>query len=166
MKNANTPIAMIKSITLYAPEYDNLARPYTKRVFLAGSIEMDVAEQWQSKVIQCFCDDVIFYNPRRENWDSSWKQDRNNPHFWQQVVWELDHLKRADIIYMYFDPDTKSPISLLELGLHAKSKKMIVCCPDGFWRKGNVDVVCEYYKIPVYTDFATSLCALKRSLAI
>lgn len=48
---------------------------------------------------------------------------------------------------MYFDPNTKSPISLLELGLHAREQKLIVLCPEGFWRKGNVDVVCEYYGI-------------------
>jgi hypothetical protein len=48
---------------------------------------------------------------------------------------------------MYFDPNTKSPISLLELGLFAKSGKMIVCCPNGFWRKGNVDIVSQPHGI-------------------
>ena len=48
---------------------------------------------------------------------------------------------------MYFDPKTKSPISLLELGLFAKSGKLVVCCPDGFWKKGNVDIVCQRYKV-------------------
>ena len=41
-----------------------------------------------------------------------------------------------------------SPISLLEFGLHARSGKMVVFCPEGFWRKGNVDIVCERYGIP------------------
>ena len=36
---------------------------------------------------------------------------------------------------------------MLELGLFANSGKLIVCCPDGFWRKGNVDIVCERYRI-------------------
>ena len=48
---------------------------------------------------------------------------------------------------MYFDPKTKSPISLLELGLFSRSDKLMVICPDGFWRKGNVDIVCEKYNI-------------------
>lgn len=52
----------------------------------------------------------------------------------------------ADLIVMYFDPTTKSPISLLELGLHAKDN-LVVLCPEGFWRKGNVDIVCQYYNI-------------------
>jgi hypothetical protein len=53
---------------------------------------------------------------------------------------------------MYFDPSTKSPISLLELGLFARSGKIKVICPDGFWRKGNVEVVCNYYNIPFYNN--------------
>ena len=42
-------------------------------------------------------------------------------------------------------PGTKSPITLLELGLHAgkNPQKLVVCCPDGYWRKGNVDIVCR-----------------------
>jgi hypothetical protein len=51
---------------------------------------------------------------------------------------------------MYLDPNTKSPISLLELGLHATSKKLYVVCPDGFWRKGNVEMVCSVYDIPLF----------------
>lgn len=36
---------------------------------------------------------------------------------------------------------------MIELGLHAKEKKLIVICPEGFWKKGNVDITCEYYKV-------------------
>jgi hypothetical protein len=61
-------------------------------------------------------------------------------------------LDDSDIIVMYFDPNTKSPISLLELGLHANEQKLIVCCPDGYWRQGNVRVVCERYNIPFFTN--------------
>jgi hypothetical protein len=53
---------------------------------------------------------------------------------------------------MVFDPNTKSPISLLELGLHASSEKMVVICPEGFWRKGNVDIVCEKHNIKQVKD--------------
>jgi len=117
-------------------------------VFLAGSIESDTAKKWQDIVIDRLSNEkVTLFNPRRNSWDSSWKQEINNPRFKEQVTWELDALEGADIIIMYFDIATKSPITLLEFGLFAKSKKMIVCCPDGFWRKGNVDIVCERYQI-------------------
>lgn len=36
----------------------------------------------------------------------------------------------------------------MELGLVAKSdKRIVVVCEEGFWRKGNVDILCAKYKI-------------------
>jgi hypothetical protein len=29
---------------------------------------------------------------------------------------------------------------------------MLVCCPEGFWRKGNVDIVCEKYNVRVFDN--------------
>jgi len=120
----------------------------TLTVFLAGSIEGDIAENWQNEVIHKLSgENLIILNPRRPKWDNTWKQEIENPQFNEQVTWELDGLENADVIVMYFDKSTKSPISLLELGLFSNSKKLVVCCPDGFWRKGNVDIVCHRYKI-------------------
>ncbi|MBW1294591.1 nucleoside 2-deoxyribosyltransferase domain-containing protein [Aquimarina litoralis] len=117
-------------------------------VFLAGSIEVGVAKRWQDIVIQELSNEkVTILNPRRDSWDQSWKQTIDDPVFNKQVNWELEALEKSDMIIMYFDKNTKSPITLLELGLFAKSRKLIVCCPDGFWRKGNVDIVCERYGI-------------------
>ena len=132
------------------------------KIFLAGSIEMGVAEQWQSKVVERLqAEDVIIFNPRRESWDASWVQSIDNPQFKQQVEWELDALEISDYIILYLDPDTKSPISLFEMGLFARSKKMFIVCPGGFWRKGNVDIVAEKYGIPQFS----SLDALLENLA-
>ena len=124
-------------------------------LFLAGSIEMGKADNWQSRITRKLEDerDLVILNPRRDDWDSSWEQSIKNPQFKEQVEWELDGLELADTIILYFDPNTKSPISLLELGLHAREDKMIVVCPDGFWRKGNVDIVCKRFNIPLYNSF-------------
>jgi hypothetical protein len=75
--------------------------------------------------------------------------------FNEQVTWELNSLEASQFIIMYFDPKTKSPISLLELGIHACSnpEKLIVLCPEGFWRKGNVDIVCKKYGVKQVKDF-------------
>jgi hypothetical protein len=124
-----------------------------KSIFLAGSIEMGKAIDWQTKITNRLKNkDVIILNPRRDDWDSSWIQSIDNPQFYEQVSWELYGLIEASIIALYFAPDTKSPISLLEMGLHATDNKLIVYCPDGFWRKGNIDVVAKHYKIPVFLD--------------
>lgn len=121
-----------------------------KTIFLAGSIEMGKAIDWQSKIEKSLKDyDVTIFNPRRDDWDSSWEQSIENKEFNTQVTWELDHIDKADIVIVYFDKDTQSPITLLELGLGAAKypEKFIVFCPDGFWRKGNVDIVCERYSV-------------------
>ncbi len=115
-----------------------------KSIFLAGSIERGKAVDWQTEFTNSLADmDVTVLNPRRDDWDSSWEQKITNPQFKEQVTWELLALEKADVIVMYFDPKTMSPISLLEFGMYARSGKLLVCCPEGFWRKGNVDVVCD-----------------------
>ena len=135
-------------------------------IFLAGSIEMGKAEDWQSMIPTLFEErkDLTFLNPRRDDWDSSWSQDESNPKFNEQVNWELDHLFKADYIFLYLSPETKSPISLLELGLFAESGKLIVCCPDGFWRKGNVDIICSRWGIPVFDTMDRAVGHLRTKL--
>jgi hypothetical protein len=66
------------------------------------------------------------------------------------VSWELAAMDKADCILFHFLAGSQSPITLMELGLYADSKKVIVSCEDGFWRKGNVEIVCEKYSIPMY----------------
>lgn len=130
-------------------------------VFLAGSIEMGGADDWQSRIIARLPREVIVLNPRRAEWDSSWRQSIHEPRFREQVEWELDALERAHVIAMWLVADTKSPISLLELGLFARSDKVIVGCPDGFWRKGNVEVVATRYGCQLEEDwerFVRAVC--------
>lgn len=133
------------------------------RIFLAGSIEMGLAEQWQERVVKAMsgASDLVILNPRRDDWDSSWEQRADNPQFSEQVSWELDMLDAADIVVMYLAADTRSPISLLELGLCARSGKLKVCCPEGFWRRGNVEVVCRRYQIPLFATLDDLIADLK-----
>lgn len=129
-------------------------------VFLAGSIEMGVAEEWQQRMgsaLEQAGRNVYVCNPRRTHWDSSWEQSIDNPLFVEQVNWELDHLARADLAVFYFQPQTKSPITLMELGHRLASQKphqhTVVCCPPGFWRKGNVDILCQRHDVTVFDRF-------------
>ena len=136
-------------------------------VFLGGSIEMDMAERWQDRLKSDLADsDVIILNPRRDDWDSSIVQRAHDPAFSQQVNWELDAIDSADIIVFYFDPNTKSPITLLELGLFANSGRVIVCCPDGFWRKGNVEIVCSRSAIPLFNTYDQLVSCVKLLISV
>ena len=118
-----------------------------KTIFLAGSIEMDKAIDWQKYCEEALKDNYIIFNPRRDEWDSSWSQTIENDNFNEQVTWELNALEKADIIIMYFAGNTMSPISLVEFGLYAQSNKMKVVVEENFWRKGNIDIVCKRYNI-------------------
>jgi hypothetical protein len=133
---------MASMIEIQAPApFDSHPRPW---IFLAGSIDGNTAERWQSRVVATLAHQPgTILNPRRDDWDASWKEDIGNPQFRAQVDWELHAQEAADRILMYFVPGTRAPITLLELGLFARTGKLVVCCPPGFWKKGNVDVVCE-----------------------
>jgi hypothetical protein len=121
-------------------------------VFLAGSIEMGAAEDWQTRLTQALQNlEVLLLNPRRDEWDASWVQSLTDPRFREQVEWELTALERATLVAMFFAPATKAPVTLLELGLTARFGKVVVCCPAGYWRRGNVEVVCARYGLPLVT---------------
>ena len=57
-------------------------------IFLAGSIEMGKAIDWQTKIQDIMKDEnVTIFNPRRDDWDSSWEQKMENEKFREQVEW-------------------------------------------------------------------------------
>lgn len=135
------------------------------RVFLGGSIEMGVARDWQADLTAALAkDDALLLNPRRPDWNPAWKPVAEEPHFREQVEWELAALDSADVIVMYLAPGTQSPISLLELGLHGRSGKVVLLCPDGFWRKGNVDITAERYGITRVATFDALVSEVRRRL--
>lgn len=135
-------------------------------IFLGGSIEMGAAEKWQDRLVEEFSDvpNIVFLNPRRDDWDSSWDQDPTpGTQFREQVDWEMESQELADICIYYFADNTKSPITLLELG--AYSGQSIVRCTPNFWRHGNVAAFCDRYGIPIVDDFESMVVALKDKIA-
>ena len=130
------------------------------RVFLAGSIDMGSAVDWQTEVVKHLQqEDVIILNPRRDDWDSSWVQDISNPQFNEQVNWELNNIEGADLVLFYFAPGSLSPVTLLELGLVLGLGyiEVRVCCPRGYWRRGNVEITCAMYGVDIYESLEDML---------
>ena len=131
-------------------------------IFLAGSIEYDRAPRWQDAMIAALHGfEVTILNPRRPDWDATWGNDLDDPRFAAQVEWELAGLERADAIACYLAPGTLSPISLLECGLHARSGRLIVACPPGFQRRGNVRAMCARYAVPLVVDLDGLITAVR-----
>ena len=132
-------------------------KPITNQsIFLAGTIDDGKSEDWQSKLIEELSDhEITILNPRRNNWG-----DLSNNELRKQITWELDHLEKADIIFMYIIGTSKSPISLLEMGIHIKDLKLIVVCEPEFYRYENVKITCEYYNAELYDSLGLGIDAL------
>ena len=148
---------------IYSP--NRIQPPKGACVFFAGSIEMGKAEDWQSSLgdkLAEMPEVAAIFNPRRKDWDSSWVQSIDNPQFNEQVNWELDHLEIADVVFMNFIPDTQSPITLAELGLLLGLQKtlLVICCPDGFWRQGNVEIMAHREGLRIFRDYDEAVSAL------
>lgn len=152
-------------IELKAPEEMKIKTAHWT-MFLAGSIEMGTATKWQNVVadrLKGYDDSLVLFNPRRDDWDASWEQSIHNEKFAEQVRWEISKLTAADMVLFCFDPDTKSPITLMELGIIAgmelgdSAREVYVVCPTGFWRKGNVDIICEKCGIRVFESLDEAL---------
>jgi len=154
--------------------YPNTIRDYNKdslKIFLAGTIDNGESYDWQQALIwklalyTCTPDneedlgsgydfslgaeddnDIIIFNPRRANWSPN----ATDEDVVKQIEWEQEHLDQADLIVMYLADNSKSPISLLELGLYGPQGKMLVCCTNKFYRYNNVKCTCDKYMIDLY----------------
>lgn len=152
---------------IYAPNKINFNREKIY-IFLGGSIDMGSAEDWQEKVINRFntpeYSDVVFLNPRRKDWNSSWKQHPSNPQFKEQVIWELDCQYLANINLYYFADNSKSPITLMELGKYGEGFSTVVYCSEKFYRYGNVAIFCQKEDLQHAEDFETFIEKVKQKI--
>jgi hypothetical protein len=122
-------------------------------VFLAGPTSQTDDRDWHEVLSESLADQPLtIYNPLRADWDSTWREDISFEPYREQVEWELDMQETVDMVVLYFHPATKAPISLLELGLCARTGKAIVCCPQGYWKRGNVQIVCKRYGVEMVED--------------
>ncbi len=143
--------------TIVAP---NTEKSKYQSVFLAGTIDDGKSEDWQTKVIDTLSStkniNVTVFNPRRDNWG-----ELGDRALEKQIKWELTHLDNADYILMYIIGTSKSPISLLELGIHIhQADKVIVVCEPEFYRYENITVTCGYYNVPLYNTLGEGLDVL------
>ena len=154
--------------TIITPDNIPSTSPFAPVLFLAGSIEQGKATNWQQKAIEFYSaqqeiSDLTIVNPRREVWPSELEQSIQNAEFYFQVSFELQHLEGADAVIMWLEPGTMSPISLFEFGLltgwasMGALNKLVIGCPNGFWRKGNVEVVTNRYRIQLVDTFSDLL---------
>lgn len=137
----------------YRPRCDTaaLAAPAAEyvKIFLAGTIDMGDSDDWQARTVGRFRAQapgrILFFNPRRPG-----RPRFDADEMAYQVRWELDRLEEADWIVMNLLGSSKSPVSLLEMGLHMRSGKLLVACDPDFYRRDNVRITCLKYGVPLY----------------
>jgi len=131
-------------------------------VFLAGTIDNGESEDWQKQSEEYLEDlDITILNPRRDDWDEKIIPNEDNKPFNEQVGWELDALMDANLVLFYFAPNSKSPVSMLELGICLETQDVIIVCPDGFWRKGNIEITAKRYGISIFESLEAGLAMVR-----
>jgi hypothetical protein len=146
---------------IFAPKQDKAQYP---SIFLAGTIDQGNSFDWQNDVAQKLENlSITLFNPRRREWDNSWDSAAEDisAQMRRQINWELEHLEGANFICMWIEPDSKSPISLLELGLFAKQKKILIGCPPRYYRAANIYITSKRYGIPLYRSYPGYLRAVR-----
>ena len=146
----------------------------TNKVFLAGSIDDGAASPWREGMVQHFRDtrferyhpEMTFVDPLRKKWEGNCDASIDNPMLYEQMAWELDKMDDSDGIFMFFEGGSKSPITLLELGLCAGRypDKLIVVCEESFWRRGNVQFICQEFNISIFTNLKAGYKELVRRI--
>ncbi len=124
-------------------------------VFLAGTIDNGASIDWQQNIVdkmRNFSGNFLLYNPRRSVWDANDKRELE-----YQINWELDHLEAADYILMNILGSSKSPVSLLELGIHIHSGKILLVCDPSYYRYDNVRITCKKYHVKIYHTIEEAL---------
>lgn len=129
-------------------------KPY---IFLAGSMDLDMVLPWRQEFINSFFETYNFLDPTNRLHGSL-----TNAQMKSHIIWELEALELADIVVLNLLPKAKSPISLVELGLYAKSRKLVVICPEDFYQNHYVKTLCEYYKVPLYRSLDIFMLNLRK----
>jgi len=136
--------------------------PINKRnqrsIFLAGSMDHKQEGSWRDEISAEFGMYSIF-DPTNNNHDHL-----NTKEMKRHINWELNALQLSDIILLNFLPDALSPISLVELGMYVRSNKLIVICPQEFYKSNYVHTLCEKYNTPIFNNITEAKTLLKNSI--
>lgn len=124
------------------------------KIFLAGGISN--CPDWQTELLNKITetaeyareyaiidtiseaiDKLIVYNPRRKNFPI---HDPNASE--EQIVWEAEHLKSADILVFWFSRGSLNPIVLFELGRYGMNHPNVIIGIDPLYERKN-DVIIQ-----------------------
>ncbi|CAL2083375.1 nucleoside 2-deoxyribosyltransferase domain-containing protein [Tenacibaculum sp. 190524A02b] len=120
--------------------------------FLAGSIDYQSKTPWRKTIIEKSSKRIHFFDPTNKNHHNLSDTEMKN-----QIEWELNTLELSDKIILNFLGYSKSPISLVEMGLYAQSGKLIIICPPEFYQNRYMYPLASKYNIPLFKNLCEFL---------
>lgn len=136
-----------QAVVVMAPEKPKL-NGNAMSVFLAGITTSTNEADWRQSLTNALINyPVTIFNPNRPDWDGTWREDFSDHRWEEQVSWELDMQDAADIVVFFFHKSTDAPISLLELGMAIRTKRVIVCAQNEYRKRGNIEAVCRRFGV-------------------
>ena len=113
-------------------------------VFLAGGITG--CPDWQADAAAMLADtNLVLCNPRRPEFDTADPAAAD-----EQILWEVAHLRRADLTLFWFPPsgDVPQPIALFELGMalgdrKCWGRKIVIGVDPDYCRRRDVIAQCR-----------------------
>ncbi|KAF1985477.1 hypothetical protein K402DRAFT_394811 [Aulographum hederae CBS 113979] len=142
--------------------------PGNTTLFLSGSIPSSTSPShaWRTRLSNSLTHlPLTILDPTRPDWDSSWKESLSDPRFAEQTAWELEWLRKADMVAIWIAEETLAPVTLLELGLCAGwGKRVVVGCGEGYWKRGNVEAVCKGLGVEVWGEWDGFKRAVEREV--
>ena len=121
-------------------------------VFLAGGITG--CPDWQETLVVKLRESlhnfpIVILNPRRDVWDDNIKGE-------EQITWEFNAMKMADIIVFWFPKETLCPIALYELGrMLAGNKPVFIGIHPEYSRKEDIITQARLARESNYRIFST-----------
>lgn len=139
-----TPIGMVC--------YPDLPWPRVgPRVFLAGTSEPVGEPGWRDQlVVELERAGLVVVSPRPVggcDYGAETDTELSN-----RKDWERRLMDAADYVLFHFVPGRESSVSLMELGLYASVRKLVVSCPVQYAKSSSVRHTCIAASIPLYTD--------------
>jgi len=123
-------------VKVYEP-LDYFSRKEQQAIFLAGGI--DRAPDWQKDAIAYIDEkygnmDLAVLNPRRSTPFSREDYEARS----EQVEWEFQHLRFANVILFWFPEDAPCTTSLFELGYWLNSSKLSIGINPGHYKERSI----------------------------
>jgi hypothetical protein len=125
-----------------------------RSVILIGSEDNGEWKPWKDTIVSRLEDktsdegfNLVVFDPERKEWETNWQHMTEGSRYKSQVRWELEHMEEVDVVVLYLGKGISSSMAMMELGLLARTNRLVLFCPDDEFGSKNVKIFCERYEV-------------------